>query len=82
MSNKIAPAIADVDLTEPYWERRRLGRLEHVHPSLLSLLRGKATECELGETREQGLAPAIGIMTGVIVSTPIWIIIGLLGWLV
>lgn len=61
--------------------RRRPGRLDDVHLSLIPLLRGSVTldAGELGpvvpedlELMEDNLAPARGIMLAILLSIPVW----------
>jgi hypothetical protein len=65
-------------------ERRRPGRTENVNPALLPLLRGsEAPALDPDGYSENPLAPATGIMVGLLISGLIWTLIGsLLIWLV
>jgi len=77
MSDEIEPLVAAGEPTTPSSERRRPGRLENVHPSLIPLLRGEAAPGRaLEDIQEHGLAPATGIAVSVFLSGLIWIIIG------
>ena len=70
-----------------YQERRRPGRVVYDNPALLALLRGTAPPIEIekaagrGEEESEGL-PARGIAIGVLLSVPLWGIVGGVGWLV
>ncbi len=56
--------------------RRRPGRSEYVHPTLISLLRRPtvAIEADLGD---DDLRPAQGPVTAVLLSLPFWLLVGI-----
>jgi hypothetical protein len=69
-------------------DRRRPGRMHYAQSSLIELLRqkpGDATKEEADATYEtsDGLAPARGILVGILLSVPIWCLLaaGLWFWL-
>jgi hypothetical protein len=57
-------------------ERRRPGRSEYIHPSLISLLRHPiaTTEADYGD---DDIRPAQGLVTAVLLSLPILILVGI-----
>jgi hypothetical protein len=68
-------------------DRRRPGRPAHVSPHLLPLLRGTPTpprpndlipdsDDDLPET------PFLGIISGVLISSLLWCLLGVVGWMV
>jgi hypothetical protein len=60
-------------------DRRRPGRLENVAPSLLSLLRDPAHDRSFNpETDEEPdqLSAMRGILLAVLVSLPVWVLVG------
>ena len=67
-------------------ERRRPERLDHANPTLIPLLRGAlAPGLPLNDgtdpANDRGeLAPALGIIVGVVLSASLWALIGLTGW--
>jgi hypothetical protein len=65
--------------TETELSRRRPGRRDDVHPSLIPLLRGQVPLDPLDplvpedlEAVVDSLAPARGIMLAIVLSIPIW----------
>ncbi len=69
-----------------YEDRRRPGRLDHVNPNLVPLLCGAAVPRRLlGDEIDQpyGLKhamPMLGIAVSVILSIPLWGVLGLVAW--
>ena len=65
---------------------RRPGRPDHVNPVLIPFLRGEATpglsSCDETdfECDREVLAPAFGIAVGLVLSAPLWAVIGFAGW--
>ena len=69
-------------------ERRRPGRVDYANPALIELLRARAgdgTEHNLiagpNENAESDLAPAKGVLIGVVLGLSMWSAGGLLFWL-
>ena len=69
-------------------ERRRPGRVDYANPALIELLRARAgdgTEHNLiagpSEDAESDLAPAKGVLIGVVLGLSMWSAGGLLFWL-
>jgi hypothetical protein len=57
-------------------DRRRPGRIEHISPALIPLVRGIAAPPEpLIEQAEPDLAAATGILVAVLISLPIWTLV-------
>ena len=69
--NLTAPQAAHSSLGD----RRRPGRSEYVHPTLISLLRRPtvAIESDLGD---DDIRPAQGLATAVLLSLPFWLLVG------
>jgi len=74
-------------------ERRRPGRVEFINPHVIALLRNPTTgdpdtSAEFSESVEDlgtsedndNLAPAKGILTGVLLALPFWALIGAGAW--
>lgn len=62
-------------------DRRRLGRIDDVNPTLIPLLRSNAPAKRIIEDNLQnGLRPAIGILIGLWLSVLIWGVIAFLAW--
>ena len=62
-------------------DRRRLGRIDDVSPTLIPLLRSNAVAKRIFEDNfENDLRPAIGILTGLKLSVLIWGVIAFLAW--
>ena len=61
-------------------ERRRPGRSEYIHPSLISLLRHPTATTE-ADHGDDDIRPAQGIMTAVLLSLPILLLVGIAGLL-
>ena len=78
MSDLFEPVVVEVDPAKPC---RRPGRLKSIHPFPIQLLRGEAAEFELEDIRENGLAPATGLAMGVLLSSLIWVVLGVSIWL-
>jgi hypothetical protein len=81
---KSAPATAGESVTyaSGVLDQRRPGRLEKVSPALIPLLREPA-ECADGlDFDSDPLAPARGIVVGLLLSVPLWGLIGLGVWFV
>ncbi len=63
------------------WERRRSGRLDDVHPTLIPLLRSDpSANPDALEDQENDLEPACGVIVCVLLSALIWGILALAGW--
>jgi hypothetical protein len=69
-------------------ERRRAGRVDYANPALIELLRGPAgdaTEHDFvvcpNEDAESDLAPAKGVLIGVVLGLSMWSAGGLFFWL-
>ncbi len=87
------PLITDVNQPEAaVSDRRRPGRSTQVSPELIPILRGDGTvdpsqdeidgQDELEQDDPEQLAAARGILTGVLLSAPLWIGIAYVGhWL-
>ena len=80
-------AFATTNLVEPLEgvpansDRRRLGRIDDVTPTLIPLLRSNAVAKRIFEDNfENDLRPAIGILTGLGLSVLIWGVIAFLAW--
>jgi hypothetical protein len=67
-------------------DRRRPGRLDHVSPNLIPLLRGEVTPGQplIYETdRLYGrgdLKPGFGTVVGLFLNLPLWAVIGFAAW--
>jgi hypothetical protein len=63
-------------------DRRRPGRVEHISPTLIPLLREPAqfVDTEL-DTEADTLVAARGIAVAVLLSVPLWGLVGLVAWL-
>ena len=62
-------------------DRRRLGRIDDVSPTLILLLRSNAVAKRIFEVNfENDLRPAIGIIAALILSVLIWGVITFLAW--
>jgi hypothetical protein len=67
-------------------DRRRPGRLDHVSPNLIPLLRGEVThgQPQIYETDllygRGNLKPAFGIVVGLFLNLPLWAVIGFASW--
>ena len=62
-------------------DRRRLGRVDDVSPTLIPLLRSNAEARHIFEDNfENDLGPAIGVITSVILSVLIWGVITVVAW--
>ncbi len=67
-------------------DRRRPGRLDHVSPNLIPLLRGEVTPGQplIYETdRLYGrgdLKPGLGTAVGLFLNLPLWAVIGFASW--
>jgi hypothetical protein len=59
-------------------DRRRSGRLDQVNPALIPLLRGTT---ETGEDVDD-LGPSRGIASAMLLSVPLWAVIGVMVWLI
>jgi hypothetical protein len=74
---------ADASLATPTLipDQRRSGRLEHVSPALIPLLRNSAQGVD-AEIDTDPLAPGRGIVVGLLLSATFWAVIGLamLAW--
>ena len=80
-------AFATTNLVEPLEgvpvnsDRRRLGRIDDVTPTLIPLLRSNAAAKRTFEDNfENRLSPAIAILTGLGLSVLIWGVIAFLAW--
>jgi hypothetical protein len=83
MAEELEPATTAANPATPCLERRRPGRLNDIHPSLIPLLRDEAAsefELELEDIREDGLAPAIGVAMSAVLSSLIWMALGFPIW--
>ena len=76
----------DHNLPREYKDRRRSGRPDYVNPNLVPLLRGEAVpdrllnnEIELSYGLEHA-TPLLGIAVSVILSIPLWGVLGLVAW--
>jgi hypothetical protein len=81
-------------ITQPLLERRRPGRVEHTNPHVIALLRDPtaldpdAPPDISGPLQDLGtagddlddLAPAKGILTGLLLALPLWALIGAGAW--
>ena len=76
----------DHDLPRVYEDRRRPGRRDHVNPNLVLLLRGEAAPPLLASDRlvlpdgQEHALPLFGIAVSVLMSIPLWGVLGLLAW--
>ena len=67
-------------------DRRRPGRPDQASPHLIPLLRtteieaAAASDAEGGLAFEDALAPAKGIAAGLLLSVPVWAVIGMIVW--
>jgi hypothetical protein len=61
--------------------RRRPGRIEYTNPDQIALLRQPSKIIADEIDNDDPLAPARGIMMGLVVAAPMWVGIGLLVWL-
>jgi hypothetical protein len=66
-------------------ERRRPGRVNYTQPALIDLLRAPPPSASVDKgvngTDEQ-LAPARGIVFGIMLAVPLWCALGAAAWLV
>jgi hypothetical protein len=62
-------------------DRRRPGRVDYINPDFIVLLRqpAGAEPAEFGEQRDD-LAPIKGILFGLLLAIPVWMLIGLAIW--
>ena len=76
----------DHGLPREHKDRRRPGRPDHVNPNLIPLLRGKAVPALLASDGldppygPEHATPLLGIAVSVILSIPLWGVLGLLAW--
>ncbi len=67
-------------------DRRRPGRPDHASPHLIPLLRTAEIEADAASGAldelpfEDALAPAKGIVVGLLLSVPVWAVIGGIVW--
>jgi hypothetical protein len=61
-------------------DQRRPGRLEHVSPALIPMLRKPGQYVDADDS--DPLAPARGIAVGLLLSAPLWALIGLGVWFI
>jgi hypothetical protein len=63
-------------------DRRRPGRVEHIGPTLIPLLRAPAqfVDTELDMDADP-LVAARGMAVAVLLSVPLWALVGLVAWL-
>lgn len=64
-------------------ERRRLGRVVYENKALIALLRDPAAEVAgdaLAMDGGDALAPARGMLAGLLISVLLWCVIGLIVW--
>lgn len=80
--------------TETLVERRRPGRVEYVNPHVIALLRaptaldpgasveisGAAEDLVTADDDGDNLAPAKGILAGLLLALPLWALIGAGAW--
>ena len=72
MSDSYEPSTV-VDASDPQVvERRRPGRIAHVSPALIPLLRDSNVLPDSGESPENAMAPVRGIVFGVLLSALFW----------
>ena len=57
-------------------ERRRPGRSEYIHPTLISLLRHPTATTE-ADLEDDDIRPAQGLVTAVLLSLPILLLVGI-----
>lgn len=78
---------------EPLVERRRPGRIEYSNPHVIALMRAPttidsgaveiSTSFDHADTEAEdsdNLAPAKGILTGLLLALPLWALIGAGAW--
>lgn len=69
-------------------DRRRPGRPDHASPQLIPLLRAAEIEAAAASGAadeppfENALAPIQGIALGLVVSVPLWAVLGGIAWVV
>jgi hypothetical protein len=66
-------------------ERRRPGRVNYTQPAFIELLRRPASGAPVDKGADDtgdGLAPARGIMFGVMLAIPLWCALGAAVWLI
>ena len=80
----VTPVKADASVANPssVRDRRRPGRLEQVSPALIPLLREPTRYVDDPGFDSDLLAPARGVLVGLLISVPLWALIGLGIWLV
>jgi hypothetical protein len=63
-------------------ERRRPGRADYGDPALIDLLQGAPSAIKPAEPEadHDDLAPAKGILTGLLMVVPFWAIVGFVVW--
>ena len=75
MSDSHKPSTV-VDASNPQVvERRRPGRIADVSPTLIPLLRGSDIPPDAEESLDNAMAPARGIVFGVLISVLFWAIL-------
>ena len=75
MSDSHEPSTV-VDASNPQVvERRRTGRIANVSPALIPLLRGSDVLPDSEEYPDNAMAPARGIVFGVLISVLFWAIL-------
>jgi hypothetical protein len=81
-------------LTQPLVERRRPGRVEYTNPHVVALLReptaldldappdisGPFQDLSTADDASDDLAPAKGILAGLLLALPLWALIGAGAW--
>jgi hypothetical protein len=82
---KVAPPEAGASVSTPsvVTDRRRPGRLAQASPALIPLLRKPTqfVDTELNSNTDP-LAPARGILVGLLLSVPFWALVGLGVWFI